>query len=450
MLFGTDGIRGIAGKEPVTTETAMKLGSAAVRFCRRRGASPRILIGRDTRASGPALERAIASGIISAGGTASSAGVIPTPAVAHIGKVLGTGLSIVVSASHNPYAYNGFKLFTRDGVKLSDREEEEIESLIGSAGTDPVTDPKGADIIADALDRYVDFLIQGIPASPPTLDNYRLVLDCANGAAYQAAPLVFERLGIPFEALADAPNGENINRECGSQHTDLLERRILETGADAGFAFDGDGDRLAAVDETGNPLTGDQVLVICASALKRIDLLSSSVVVHTVMSNLGLKSALRSLGLEPVATQVGDRFVAREMRKRGATLGGEESGHILFHPYHTTGDGIFSALHVLFAMRILERPLSELARLMPVFPQCLVNVAVRQKPEIEQVPALREGIRGVEELLGDEGRVLVRYSGTEPVCRIMVEAAHKADAQRYADEIASIARVELGSEPEGK
>ena len=443
-LFGTDGIRGIANREPITPEMGLKLGRAMIRFCELKGESPSIVIGRDTRASGEMLEYSIVSGILSAGGNAYRVEVLPTPGVAYMTRELCGGAGIVVSASHNPHEYNGFKIFSHDGFKLSDDEESMIEELILSEpDLNPHRDTGRVEISDQARIQYVSFLKETYPEGL-TLREMKIVLDCANGATFQVAPALFESLGVGVLALFVEPNGKNINQNCGSQHTGALRRKVLETGADAGLAFDGDGDRLIVVDEKGKVLTGDQILVICAKMLKARRELENNLVVSTVMSNIGFRLALKDLGIEQVSTHVGDRYVMEEMRARKASLGGEESGHIIFSGHHTTGDGILSALQVLSAIKMFQQPLSELSTLMSVFPQVLINVPVKTKPDISSLPELVRVIKGVEQELGERGRVLVRYSGTEPVCRVMVEGEKQEEIDNYARNIADLIRQQLG------
>ncbi|MBW2119045.1 MAG: phosphoglucosamine mutase [Deltaproteobacteria bacterium] len=443
-LFGTDGIRGIANRDPITTEIALKLGRAAIRFCERKGLRPTIVIGRDTRESGEMLEHSLVSGVLSAGGEAFRIGEIPTPGVAFLTKELGGGAGIVISASHNPHEYNGFKVFSHEGFKLSNDEETEIEDLILSEVTHPPNKDSGkAGFIGDAWKRYVYFLKKTLPGNRP-LRNMKIVIDCANGATWKAGPALFKDLGARIETLFADPDGENINLNCGSQYTETLRKKVLETGFDLGLAFDGDGDRLIAVDEKGQVLTGDQVLIICAKMLKDKGLLKNKLVVSTVMSNMGLQFALNNLGIEHSSSPVGDRYVMEKMRAKGAVLGGEDSGHIIFLDHHTTGDGLISALQLLTAIKFFEQPLSGLATLMTIFPQTLINVPVKIKPDISSVPELGSVIKNVEQKMGKRGRVLVRYSGTETVLRVMVEGEKEEDVERFAGNIAEVVRRNLG------
>ena len=437
-LFGTDGIRGIAYQDPITPELGWKLGRALVVLCRNRRMDPVLVIGRDTRTSGVALERAVVSGAGSAGGQIYTLGEIPTPGVAFFAREQGAGFGVVISASHNPHEYNGFKIFTGEGLKLCLEEEAELETLIpATPAVSEKEDAGSAKVVADASERYVSFLKNTLPQDL-SLKGMKIVLDCANGATYKIAPMLFEGLELDVTTLFSHPNGENINKDCGSQYPEALGRKVVMEDADAGLAFDGDGDRLVAVDERGDPLTGDHLLTICAKMLKERGELKNNIVVSTVMSNMGFSVALREFGIKQVATKVGDRHVMEEMRALQANLGGEDSGHLIFSDYHTTGDGLLSALQILKAVKIFKRPLSELSTLMKVFPQTLINVPVVKKPEISEVPLLVQEIKRAEEMLGENGRVLVRYSGTEPVCRIMVEGERKDAIEMYAREIADV------------
>ena len=442
-LFGTDGIRGIANEEPITPETGLRLGRAIIVFCRRHGKAAQVVIGRDTRISGEMLENAIVSGILSAGGAIYRAGEIPTPAVAYLARTLGMGAGIVISASHNSYEYNGFKVFSQGGYKLSGEEEAEIEELIRSEDHSEIKGGQGrVETVYDAMEQYTSFLLKGFPEGL-NLQDMKMVLDCANGATFKVAPALFKRLGAKAETLFVNPDGTNINENCGSQYPETLSRKVLETGADVGLAFDGDGDRLIAVDEKGKRLTGDQLLTIYAKMFMESGELRGNIVVSTVMSNMGLRLALKEFGIEQVAAGVGDRYVMEEMRARKANLGGEESGHIIFRDYHSTGDGLLSALQLVRAIKTFGQPLSKLSGLMTLFPQTMVNVPVNKKTDISEVPALVKEIDRVESELKERGRVLVRFSGTEPVCRVMVEGDDREKIEAYAGQIANVVEREL-------
>jgi len=443
-LFGTDGIRGIANRHPMTPQTGLRLGRALVQFLRK--GNVMALIGRDTRLSGPMLEYALASGLMSEGAQVGAAGVLPTPAVACLTKELGADVGIVVSASHNPFDHNGFKVFSSEGTKLREQEEQEIEEIILSLDPESGVEEVGSiEPIEKGVETYIEFLVGQFP-NLPDLGSLGIVIDCANGATYRTAPCLFEKLNTKFMALGVAPDGKNINEGCGSQHPVSLAKKVIETGAVAGLAFDGDGDRLVAVDEKGHILTGDQLLVIFAKMLKDQGRLKGNLVISTVMSNIGLRIALESMGIDHVATAVGDRNVYQEMVGRGAVLGGEESGHIIFLQYHSTGDGMLSALQLLNAMKYFDKPLSELGELMEVFPQVLINVPVTRKPPLSELPAVQRVIKDVQNRLGNWGRVLVRYSGTESLCRVMVEGQHQDEVENYAREIASAVAENLGRE----
>ncbi|MFC1532575.1 phosphoglucosamine mutase [Thermodesulfobacteriota bacterium] len=442
-LFGTDGIRGITNQDPITREMGIKLGRSLVRFCNRRDIDPNIVIGRDTRASGKILEYALVSGVISAGGNVNLIGVIPTPGVAYLIRELGGGAGIVLSASHNPPEYNGFKVFSNEGFKLSEVEESEIEAMIFE---EPGSLPKGdfgqVEVPHNARNRYISFLMETIPEQ---LKDMRIIIDCANGATFRVAPELFEMIGLDVEVMFAEPDGQNINMKCGSQHTETLSKRVIEKEADLGLAFDGDGDRLIAVDEKGEALTGDQILTICAKMLHERGKLNNNIVVSTIMSNMGLRSALKGFGIGHITTHVGDRYVMEEIRRQNSSLGGEESGHIIFSDHHTTGDGILTALQLLYAIRTFNQPLSDLSALMTIYPQTLVNVPVKRKPDIYSVPELAGVINDTETELGDEGRVLVRYSGTEPMCRVMVEGKDQEEIEEYARRIADVVTKRLDS-----
>jgi phosphoglucosamine mutase len=440
-LFGTDGIRGIANQYPMTTEVASNVGRAIAHLSKKEGHTPRILIGRDTRLSGDMFESAIISGICSMGVNAISVGVIPTPGIAFLTHDMRADAGIVISASHNPSQDNGIKIFNNEGFKLSDVKENKIEELIFADNMHRLhPSPKELGKLSrmdDAAGRYVDFLKFTFPQKLNP-EGMKIILDCSNGATYRVAPAVFMELGCEVKTLFDQPDGKNINRKCGSQHTDALVAEVLRQRADAGFAFDGDGDRVIAVDDKGNILTGDRMLAICSAILKKEGQLKNNLVIRTVMSNLGLTVAFQKLGIDSVFAPVGDRFVLEEMLARGAVIGGEDSGHLIFLKYHTTGDGLITALQILAAIKKEGRPLSELARIMSVFPQMLINIDVKRKPEIETVPEIMAAIKKAEKALGDKGRVLVRYSGTQNMCRVMVEGPTKKETETLCRQIADV------------
>ena len=445
-LFGTDGIRGTVNQYPMTAATAVKVGEAIARIFAKKGHVPRIVIGRDTRVSGDMLEGALVSGICSMGAQAVTVGVLPTPAVAYLTKDLRADAGIVISASHNPWTDNGIKIFNGSGFKLSDDQENRIEAYLLSSekGGRAAAAAQAGKLLRldDAAGRYVDFLKSTFPRRLNP-EGMKIVLDCANGATYRVAPEVFLELGVEAAALFDKPDGKNINLDCGSQHPEALAEEVLKRKADAGFAFDGDGDRVIAVDEKGHVLTGDRLLAVCAAVLKKEGKLKNNRVVRTVMSNLGLTVAFQKLGIDSVFTGVGDRFVLEEMLARGAILGGEDSGHLIFLEHHTTGDGLITALQILAAMKKEDKPLSELAKIMKVFPQKLINIDVSRKPALETVPEIASAVREAEKALGDKGRVLVRYSGTQNMCRVMVEGPTQKETEFHCRRIADVVKKAL-------
>jgi phosphoglucosamine mutase len=356
---------------------------------------------------------------------------------------LKAGAGIVLSASHNPHEYNGFKLFSHDGYKLSEKEEEEIEGYILSEGeADENIIPGNVKLLSNAVEEYTSFLEKCLPQGI-NFKGLKIVLDCANGATFKVAPLAFKKLGLEAEIMFFEPDGTNINRNCGSQYTESVAKRVVEIGADVGLAFDGDGDRLISVDEKGQTLTGDQLMTIFAKMLKEKGGLQNNIVVSTVMSNIGLKSALKEFGVKHVAAGVGDRFVMEEMKRRKGTLGGEDSGHIIFFKHHTTGDGVIAGLQLLYALKYFNKPLSALSSLMTVFPQRIINVPVKNKPEIFSIPEIVEVIKEVENDLAEDGRVLVRYSGTEPLCRVMVEGKSEEEIEQFTQKIADVITEKL-------
>jgi len=446
-LFGTDGIRGEANRYPMDATMAFAVGQAVTYVLRRNRSHPRVVIGKDTRISGYMLESALEAGVTSMGGTAQMVGVLPTPGIAYITESMRADAGFVVSASHNPYQDNGIKVFAGSGFKLSDEREAEIEDLIlGGQLASMVPPPRDmgkAVRLADAMARYIVFLKNTFPRTL-SLEGVKIAMDVGNGATYEVAPAVFRELGAEVTVIHNRPDGLNINDNCGSQHTRDLRRTVLETGSAIGLAFDGDGDRLIAVDEKGEEITGDQILVINAVQLKKEGKLANDLLVSTIMSNLGLKVACEKYGFTHHASKVGDRYVLEDMQRLGAVLGGEDSGHVIFLRHHTTGDGILTALQLVAAVLKAQQPLSELATLMDVFPQKLINVDVSRKPEITSVPEIVEAIRRVETELEGKGRVLVRYSGTQNMCRVMVEGPTVDLTERYAREVADVVAAALG------
>ncbi len=446
-LFGTDGVRGEANRYPMNAEIAFALGQAVVYILRNGRERPRIVIGKDTRISGYMLESSLESGITSMGGNPYLLGVLPTPGISFVAQSMRADAGIVISASHNPYQDNGIKIFSGSGYKLSDEQEEAIEDLMLSntlhSLVPAVKDMGQAYRLEDVHGRYIVFLKNTFPREL-SIEGMKIVLDTANGATYKVAPECFWELGANVEVIHNSPNGININDKCGSQHTDDLRKRVLESGAAIGLAFDGDGDRLIAVDENGQEITGDQILLICARILKEQGKLKNDLLVSTVMSNLGLRVACKKYGFKYHASKVGDRYVLEDMQKLGSVIGGEESGHMIFLDHHTTGDGIVTAMQLLAAMVRTGKPLSELAKWMDIFPQKLVNVDVKSKPEISAVPEVVEVIERIEKELGEEGRVLVRYSGTQNMCRVMVEGPSDTVTEKYCIEIADKVKSVLG------
>ncbi len=447
-LFGTDGIRGTANSHPMTPELALALGRA-VTFVAGRGKShaPRILIGKDTRLSGYMLETALASGICSMGGRVILCGPIPTPAVAHLTVSMRADAGVVISASHNPFGDNGIKIFGDDGFKLADEAEAEIESLLadpsllGQRKTGPGIGR--AVKLEDSRGRYVVFAKGTFPRDL-SLDGVRVVVDAAHGAAYRVAPLVFQELGASVTALGVKPNGVNINREAGALHPDNVRAEVVRRGAQIGIALDGDADRVIVVDETGQIVDGDVVMAMCAQKMVQDGTLRQRGIVATVMSNLGLERALARHGLGLVRTPVGDRYVVEAMRKGGYNLGGEQSGHLVFLDHASTGDGIVGGLQVLALMLRTGKPLSELARgAMERVPQVLENVALPSRKPLEEMPALQRTVVRVGEQLGTDGRVLVRWSGTEAKLRIMVEGPDEEGIRGLCHELIEAARKDI-------
>jgi phosphoglucosamine mutase len=407
-----------------------------------------VVIGQDTRLSGDMIAHALASGICSAGVDVELLGVLPTPGIAFAAKATGAIAGVVVSASHNPFTDNGIKLFGSDGYKLPDEKEAAIENMVLSGENSGLS--RTGEVVGrvrcnpDAADAYAAFLRRCAAFSPERCNGFKIVLDCAHGATYEIAPRVFIELGFAVETLNARPDGVNINDRCGSQHPDGLARTVAAVGARVGLAFDGDGDRLIAVDDEGQVLSGDRVLAVCARHLQLQGRLKNNTVVSTVMSNVGLGRTLRSMGIRHLTTQVGDRYVMEGMRAAGAVLGGEDSGHMILAEHHTTGDGILSALLLVDAVCSQQQPLSQLKNIMAPFPQVLVNVKVRSKPNLADLPGVGEVIREVEEKLGENGRVLVRYSGTEPLCRVMVEGQSQEAIEAYANAVSKSIFEALG------
>ena len=444
-LFGTDGIRGVANVEPLTPELAFRVGRQLIATLGEHGTERvRVVIGRDTRISGELLESAMVAGVLSAGGECYSVGVLPTPGIALLTCALEAQGGIVLSASHNHYEDNGIKLFSAQGTKFPDAWEDEIERRLTGDDTAPRALGKHIGrlhVYERAEQYYVDYLCRCFPLD---LAGMTIAIDCAHGATHRVAPSVFRRLGARVIALGAKPDGVNINAGFGALFPQALQKRVQATGAAAGFAFDGDGDRLISVDHLGEIRDGDYALAIAARHMARGRRLKGNCVVTTVMANLGLDELLASEGIEIVKTQVGDRYVHEEMQRRGANLGGEQSGHLLFPDHAPAGDGILSALALLSVVREAGESLASLARCMRKFPQVLVNVPVRTKPSFDAVTGLHEKVTAFEQEMNGSGRVLIRYSGTEPLARVMIEGADGGRIQVMADELAGVIRRQLG------
>lgn len=448
-LFGTDGVRGLANAGAMTPETAFRIGAAIVYQLRKKTKhAPRVVIGKDTRLSGYLVETALSAGVCTWGGRVMLSGPLPTPAVAHLTTSMRADAGVVISASHNPYFDNGIKIFGRDGFKLPDEAEAELERLIESDALDQDR-PTGSDVgIAERLDdargRYVAFVKQTFP-SELTLEGLRIVVDAAHGAAYRVAPTVLEELGAEVFPIGVDPDGKNINEKCGAVHPAACAAEVVRQRADLGIALDGDADRVIVIDEKGNEVDGDAVMALCATRMLRDKKLKKKTLVATVMSNLGLERAIEGAGGKLVRTAVGDRYVVEEMRKHGYNLGGEQSGHMIFLDHASTGDGLVAGLQ-LVAMAVREqRPLSELASAaMTRVPQILVNGTLKSRKPLEQMPKTTRAIANAEKKLGKTGRVVVRWSGTEPKLRVMVEGESDTLIRTLADGILETAKLELG------
>jgi phosphoglucosamine mutase len=452
-LFGTDGVRGVANIDPMTTEMAMQLGRAAGYIFKKDDRRHRIVIGKDTRLSGYMLENALVAGICSMGVDVMLVGPLPTPGIAFITSSMRADAGVVISASHNPYQDNGIKFFSANGFKLPDELELKIENLIFSKKIDSLR-PTAAEVgkayrIDDAKGRYIVFLKNTFPRDLD-LKGLKIVLDCANGAAYKVAPAVLEELGAEVIALGVSPNGTNINAGCGSMHPELMAEAVREHRAHLGIALDGDADRAIFVDEFGHEVDGDQIMAICGIDMIKAGTLAHKTVVATVMSNMGLDIALRRAGGQVVKTAVGDRYVVEEMLRGGYNLGGEQSGHMIFLDHNTTGDGTLTALQVLAIMQRSGKTLSELAQVMIALPQVLLNVRVERRADLAEFPEITRIIQEVEAKLGEDGRVLIRYSGTEPLLRIMLEGPDKVEITGMAHAIADCVTQHLGGKKEGK
>ena len=423
-IFGTDGVRGLANIAPMSPEMAMALGRATVHVLAPSSTEvkPSLIVGRDTRLSSPMFEAALTAGLCSAGADVLNVGVLPTAGVAYLIRHIGAIGGVVISASHNPYMDNGIKFFSATGSKLEDRLEEELEARIYSVdvGTPPTGEAIGRpSLYEDGAEHYIDFLKQIFHYETPM--KLRIGLDCANGAASAVAPALFRQLGGKVRVWHAAPDGVNINKQCGAVYPAFLQQKVLEEKLDIGFAFDGDADRLIAIDHTGRILDGDYLLAVCAQALLEEDPASQRIIVSTVMANLGLEQALRQIGFELYRTPVGDKYVVEGMQQTGARLGGEQSGHIVFLNHHTTGDGLLTAVQILNVIAARQLPLATLAQILHKFPQILLNIKIRERRDPLDLPQVRQVVEEVENSLGHEGRVVVRLSGTESVARVMIE-----------------------------
>ena len=446
-LFGTDGVRGVANQYPMTCEVALALGRAVAYQARCGDHRHRILIGKDTRLSGYMIEMAFASGVCSMGVDALLIGPLPTPAVAFLTRDMRADAGVMISASHNPYEDNGIKIFARDGFKLPDAKEAELESYLDDKAVGkvrPIRSQVGkAFRIPDARGRYIVALKQVFP-SDLDLSGLRIVVDCAHGASYKVAPTILEELGATVIPIGVDPDGRNINAGCGALFPNYVGAKVREVGAHIGIALDGDADRLIVVDEKGNTLDGDNLLAISAEAMLADGSLRDATLVTTVMSNLALDRKIRDLGGKVLRTQVGDRYVVEAMRKKRLNLGGESSGHLVYLDHATSGDGLLAALKLLAVMQRRGRPVSELAAILQPYPQSQVNVAVREKRPLEELGELQKVVRDVEEKLGDDGRVMVRYSGTESKARVLVEGPNADQVDLWAQDIASTLQKALG------
>lgn len=444
-LFGTDGIRGKANIEPITSELALHLGRAAAYVLHRGKERPKILLGKDPRISSDMLEAALSSGIVSAGADCLKVGMLPTPGIAYLTRGLESDAGIVISASHNPFDDNGIKFFGPDGFKLSDQTEEEIENALQTNAKD-IIHPTGIYLgrmidIADALSRYQKFLGQSVDNMD--LIGMSIIVDCAHGATSKIAPALFSQMGARVITLNNKPDGTNINLNCGSLHPKMIGEIIKEQKADIGFCFDGDGDRIIIVDENGQIIDGDFIIMACAKHMKETKRLKNNMVVITIMSNIGFHIACKESGITVRETNVGDRYVSEEMLASGANLGGEQSGHIIFSDHHTSGDGILTALQVLKLLKETKQPASSLGKVMKKFPQVLLNIPVKEKPPLEDMPEIQKAIQNTADILKDSGRVVVRYSGTEMKCRVMIEGEDYNQINELAQKIAQKIEEEI-------
>lgn len=436
-------MRGTAGEYPLDPATVRRLGGALVRVLRKSEAPTQILIGRDTRESGAWIEHELAHGAAGEGAVVTSVDVVPTPAVAYLTGTAHYDLGVVISASHNPFADNGIKVFSGSGEKFTERVERQIEAMVADVSWQTPDAVRPEIAREDLVQGYLDHLVSVLPDAS-VLRRLRLVIDCANGATTAVAPALFRRLGLEVTVIGAAPDGRNINMGCGSTHPELLAETVVRLGADAGIAFDGDGDRAIFVDQHGTVVNGDAVLLMCARQLRDEGRLAGDAIVATVMSNIGLELALQALGIGMVRCAVGDKYVMEEMQARGLSLGGEQSGHIIFSDYLFTGDGLCTALQVLRTMAATGRSLGALAADLVSYPQILLNVRVREKIDVMTVPAIAGAIHAVEAHVAGQGRVLIRYSGTEPLLRVMIEGRDQEEIRRWAQDIIDVVQEHLG------
>lgn len=442
-LFGTDGVRGTAGRNPLDPPTVRRLGAALVRAMPHGSEAPRLLVGRDTRESGGWIEAELAQGAAGEGASVVSAGIVPTPAVAYLTRTQGFDAGVVISASHNPFEDNGIKVFSGRGEKFTERVEREVEAIVADTSWSAKSGEPAPVAQVDLTEAYLEHLRAVFPESAK-MKRFKLAVDCANGATTTVAPQLFASLGFDTVVIADTPDGRNINLRCGSTHPDQLARTVVERGCEMGVAFDGDGDRAIFVDGSGQVVNGDAVLFMCARQLQQEGRLKGRAIVATVMSNIGLELALRTIDVDLVRCPVGDKYVMEEMLKRDLSLGGEQSGHIIFSDYLFTGDGLCTALNVLRTIALTGRPLGHLAADLVNFPQVLLNVRVREKVELQTVPAIAAAIATVEARVNGQGRLLVRYSGTEPLLRVMLEGRHEHEIRAWAQEIVDVVKEHLG------
>lgn len=446
-LFGTDGIRGVVNTDPMTVETVLRVGKAIAYLFKNKSQKGRIVIGKDTRLSGYIYESALSAGICSMGADVLLTGPLPTSGIAFVTADLRADAGVVISASHNPYHDNGIKFFSPDGYKISDEIERKIEDLVLTQKIDKINSTSvntgKAFRVADGIGRYIVFVKSVIPGGMK-FDGLKVVLDCANGAAYKIGPTLLEELNAKVYPINIRPSGKNINSSCGALYPDEMASQVKRHKADIGLSLDGDGDRLIIADERGKVYDGDQIIYMLAKFYKKINLLKNNIVVLTHMSNLGIELALNRESIKCIRTKVGDRFVVEEMKRVKANIGGEQSGHIVFLDDHTTGDGLITALKLLWMLKVENKPVSEFVRGLKLFPQVMLNVRVKEKRDLKKEPQILREIRKIEKKLDRKGRIFVRYSGTEPLLRIMVEGEDKKTIKEYAESLAETVNKRLG------